>query len=205
MRVYQFRHSGDEIDYMYKVPKLQAFSLFILIVLDFWAIVCYTMRMFKMNKKSIILSLLIIAILVAGFVAFMPDTASAEGGRNYHYGPTEDTDYRAPRVSASASGGLEGGRNMSVNYTFPVEPSYQTPVTYRNTSTRVETEPVEGEDEGDEFSALAANALFGGSSFMPSGITQWILFIIFILLLVIVVRRILGKDKEYLTAPLKHD
>jgi|GEM_PF-3300523 len=54
-------------------------------------------------------------------------------------------------------------------------------------------------------SNLAANAIFGSNSFMPSGIIQWVLFAILILLVVILVRKIYGADQAYNAAPLKHD
>jgi len=163
------------------------------------------------NNKSILFGLIIIAILAVGFVAFVPDTASAEGGRNVHFGPMGDEeDERETRVSSDVSDGV-GGRNVRVNYSFPSGDEEQpvlrntTVGSTLNSGTRVETESVEGQDEGREFSSLAANALFGGSTFLPSGVTQWILFIIFILLLVIMVRRIMGAEQAYHASPLKHD
>lgn len=54
-----------------------------------------------------------------------------------------------------------------------------------------------------DFSGLAAGAIFGGNSFMPSGIVQWLLLAIFILLIVIIVRKIFG-EKQYHQSPLKH-
>ena len=53
-------------------------------------------------------------------------------------------------------------------------------------------------------SNLEANALFGSNGFMPSGLMQWILFAILILLIVILVRKIYGADKRYHAAPMKH-
>ena len=54
-------------------------------------------------------------------------------------------------------------------------------------------------------SALASNAIYGSNSFLPSGLIQWILFAIFILLLVILVRRIFGAKEKYQSTPLKHE
>jgi hypothetical protein len=60
------------------------------------------------------------------------------------------------------------------------------------------------EQSGDDaYSALASNVIFGSNSFMPSGIIQWLLFAIFVLIVVIVVRRIFLADK-YHAKPLKH-
>ncbi|MBY0376386.1 IPT/TIG domain-containing protein [Patescibacteria group bacterium] len=55
----------------------------------------------------------------------------------------------------------------------------------------------------DNFSALTGNVLYGTNSFMPSGIIQWLLLAIFILLIVIIVRKIFFADKYHAT-PMKH-
>lgn len=58
----------------------------------------------------------------------------------------------------------------------------------------------------DTPSNLASNVIFGSTdSFMPSGIIQWILFAILVLVIVILVRKISGASDEYHDAPLKHD
>ena len=54
-------------------------------------------------------------------------------------------------------------------------------------------------------SALAANALYGANSFLPSGLIQWILFAIFILLIVILVRITFGYKENYHATPLKQE
>lgn len=57
----------------------------------------------------------------------------------------------------------------------------------------------------ETFSDLTGNALYGGNTFLPSGIVQWILFAIIILLLVILARKFFGGEEAYHAAPLKHD
>lgn len=53
-------------------------------------------------------------------------------------------------------------------------------------------------------SDLAASAIFGSTgSFFPSGLIQWILFAIIILLLVILARRVFGATAKYNEAPMK--
>ena len=53
-------------------------------------------------------------------------------------------------------------------------------------------------------SDLAASAIFGSTdSFFPSGLIQWILFAIIILLLVILARRVFGATAKYNKAPMK--
>jgi hypothetical protein len=57
----------------------------------------------------------------------------------------------------------------------------------------------------DNYSNLASNAIFGSdNSFLPSGIVQWVLFAIIILLIVIVVRKVFGAKQNYEESPMKH-
>lgn len=53
------------------------------------------------------------------------------------------------------------------------------------------------------YSDLAGNVIYGANGFMPSGLVQWLLFAIFILLVVILVRKVFWVDKYHQT-PLKH-
>lgn len=59
-------------------------------------------------------------------------------------------------------------------------------------------------DTDKNYSDVAANAIFGTNGFLPSGLTQWVLFGIIILLIVIFIRRILGAKKYYKELPMKH-
>ncbi|MDD5721473.1 MAG: hypothetical protein PHT16_03465 [Candidatus Pacebacteria bacterium] len=52
-------------------------------------------------------------------------------------------------------------------------------------------------------SNLAATAIFGSNGFLPSGLIQWILFAIVILLIIILVRKIFGARAKYNESPLK--
>ncbi len=49
-------------------------------------------------------------------------------------------------------------------------------------------------------SALASNAIFGSAGLMPSGLVQWILFFILVLLIVVLFRKIFIHDDK----PMKH-
>ncbi len=53
------------------------------------------------------------------------------------------------------------------------------------------------------FGSLAANAIFGTNSFMPSSLIQWLLLFILILLFVILIRKLLVREENKHT-PLKH-
>jgi hypothetical protein len=54
-------------------------------------------------------------------------------------------------------------------------------------------------------SSLTANVLDGYDGFLPKGIIGWILFAIFLLIIIILVRKIFGAESRYLASPLKHD
>jgi len=68
----------------------------------------------------------------------------------------------------------------------------------------VQTENGTVNDTGRNYSNLAANAIFGSNGFMPSGLIQWILLAIIILVIVILVRKISGAEEKYHSTPLKH-
>ena len=65
--------------------------------------------------------------------------------------------------------------------------------------------PNSATNPADNANALASNTVFGSNSFLPSGLIQWILFAIFVLIIVILARRIFGAKEKYQTSPLKHE
>lgn len=88
--------------------------------------------------------------------------------------------------------------------TSPNTNSYASPDTF------TETVPVENENVNtdasaeDNYSNLASGVIFGSNSFLPSGLIQWILFAIIILIIVILVRKIFGGKENYDDSPMKH-
>ena len=76
--------------------------------------------------------------------------------------------------------------------------------TYSNTTQTENTTNSDSDDSNNNASNLAATAIFGSTGFLPSGLIQWVLFAIIILLIVIFVRRIFGARKKYEETPLKH-
>jgi hypothetical protein len=52
---------------------------------------------------------------------------------------------------------------------------------------------------------LAASVLLGDNSFLPSGLIQWILVAVLVMLIVILVRKLFGAEERYHAAPLKHE
>ncbi|MFA6177607.1 MAG: hypothetical protein WC694_01800 [Candidatus Paceibacterota bacterium] len=70
--------------------------------------------------------------------------------------------------------------------------------TYSNTNQTQNTTT-----KNSNFNNLASTAIFGSNSFFPSGLIQWILFAIIILLIIILARRIFGAHAKYNEAPMK--
>jgi hypothetical protein len=156
--------------------------------------------MFKINNKKInsimVYSLGILVILTFGLT--MPAEVNAD--RAGYVTPYNST--RFPNVQSNDQ------------YNSYVGPS-ATPIVYsaspavvRTTTVVKKTTPAiksSGAVLGKEDSSnLVANAVYGSNSFMPSGILQWILFAILVLLIVILVRKIFGGAKDYHSTPMKH-
>jgi hypothetical protein len=55
----------------------------------------------------------------------------------------------------------------------------------------------------ESVSTIAANAVYGSNGFIPSGIMGWILFAILMLIIVILVRKVFGGERNYHSTPLK--
>lgn len=77
--------------------------------------------------------------------------------------------------------------------------------TYSNTTQTENTTNSDSDNTNSNASNLASAAILGSTnSFLPSGLIQWVIFAIIILLIVIFVRRIFGARKKYEDSPLKH-
>ena len=173
----------------------------------------------NINHKSINFGLKTLTILAFAFI-FIPFHMAA--AQVYYYGD-----------SGSNGLGVGGGNNGGVSDT-PTTPVYQppiytppvttTPIVYSNdtnpnpvtptttvvvhhhpTTPVVATNTCTATNPNGATSGLAANALFGSSGFLPSGLLQWILFAIFVLLIVILGRKVFGAEKKYQESPLKHE
>lgn len=163
------------------------------------------MKNINKTKKifSIVYALGILAILALGVIAIPLKVSADIAG------------FVTPYNSTGFSNNVQSNNQYNTyqaqsNYTPAV---YSTPSTSNsgsqansNTSTKaVEKTSTESTKEVDESSNLAANAIFGSNGFTPSGLVQWILFAILILLVVILVRKIYGAGKKYYLTPLKHE
>jgi len=75
----------------------------------------------------------------------------------------------------------------------------------QNEAIIVTTATITPSSNSDTYKNLAANTFFGSYTFLPSGLIQWILLAIFILIIIILTRIIFGAKENYYTAPLKHE
>lgn len=96
--------------------------------------------------------------------------------QNQNYGNQNSQSYNYPNNNY----GYGGYNNQPINY-------------YPGTLETVETD-----------SSLASSVILGGNTFLPSGIVQWVLVAILIVLIVVLGRKIFGAREQYDSAPLKH-
>lgn len=82
--------------------------------------------------------------------------------------------------------------------------SSNTSNTNRDTSANTNQTQNSATNNTSDGSNLASNAIFGSNGFMPSGLIQWILLGIIILVIVILVRKIFGGAESYHESPMKH-
>ena len=163
-------------------------------------------------KQNIFSSFIILAIFIFGIIT-IPAKASADR-----------SGYVAPYNSTRFDNNIAVNNNPYYDPNYYQEPVYiPTPsliyvnpapaqIVYLNTTdsntkiTTTETTSTKNTDTAtDKNSNLAASAIFGSNSSMPSGLIQWIFFAILILLMVILVRRIYGGSEKYYAAPMKYD
>jgi cobalamin biosynthesis Mg chelatase CobN len=153
----------------------------------------------------------ILAILIVAFICsvFLAKEAQAEtygkvcgeAGCNYIYKTASGKDEKASTFVAD-DGIQESTSTESSNKTSEETTTKST--TKTSTTTEEKTLDETKSDESEEGSDLAANSFFGSNGLAPSGIIQWILFAILILIIVILIRKIFGSEDKYHSTPLKH-
>lgn len=155
-----------------------------------------------------IMSLGLLTILALAVLFIPAKTEAMTGGVNYIYGSPYNTNsvnynqnpYNYPIYQPPVQT-YYPPVNTQTNYTIPTVDSTRKvaqATTKKSSATTVKTS-----QEEDEYKNLAANTIFGEIGFLPSGLFQWILFAILILLIVILTRRIFGGSKRYHEIPLK--
>ncbi|MSU44799.1 hypothetical protein EXS45_01315 [Candidatus Nomurabacteria bacterium] len=96
--------------------------------------------------------------------------------------------------------GLPGGGNSNTAFFTVTNTATSNTTTTKNVNNTVSN--FIDENYGNN---LASNAIFGSNGILPSGLIQWILFAILLLLIVILVRKIYGGGEKYHATPLKHE
>ena len=82
--------------------------------------------------------------------------------------------------------------------------NYNSSSNNNNTNTSEENYSVSASDFNENYGSLTANALLGSDSFMPTGLVQWIVFVIMILLIIFLWRYVHRSEEKYMGEPLKH-
>ena len=105
-------------------------------------------------------------------------------------------------------GGLSNGYILSVKnklatVNIPSTIKNSTTTSTKSNNTDAQTTDETTNNEKESLNDLAASAIFGGGGFFPSGLVQWILLAIFVLLLIILARKMFA-EKKYHETPLKH-
>ena len=67
-----------------------------------------------------------------------------------------------------------------------------------------QTENGTGNEVNNKYGDLASGVIFGSGSFMPSGLIQWVIVAMIILLIVIIARRAFGARENYDALPMKY-
>ncbi len=168
----------------------------------------------KIDNKSIVFGLGILGIFTFAAIA-MPAKASAYdelyGGGYFNRRAPHYNESYIPNDNSNDVVYVNGGNNENYsrsnsNTTYNNSKSTSTSNTTKNTTKSTSTSNQEDFESNDseELSDIAGNAIFGTGGFAPSGLVQWILLGIFILLIVILVRKITGAEARYHAEPLKH-
>ncbi len=167
----------------------------------------------KNTNKNLILSIFVILFILTVGSVFMPTKAEAMYA-TYHFSepadlitnlyPTQPIYVPAPVIRYPGTQTNYDTTNTRT-YTTQSDTVNNTNRNYTNTTQNTENNNVNTTDTtSSAYKNVAANAFFGKNSFWPSGLIQWVLIAIFILLMVIIFRRVTAKDQKFYSEPLKH-
>jgi len=91
-----------------------------------------------------------------------------------------------------------------VNTPTTIVKNYNTYNTTVPTTTKTINDGLVASDTKENYGSLAANALFGSNGFMPSGLVQWIFFVLLILAIIFLWRYVHHSEEKYRSEPMKH-
>ncbi len=171
-----------------------------------------------LNDTKIILnttySLFLLAILGLGIMIAPAETKAEAYGSNVYLNGNDSRNYNQNYYNNNQN---YYQAPAPVVYTTPpsVTPTIYTATVNKNAvasapktvakAKNSENKEVANAPEEETYSSLAANAIFGTNSILPSGLTQWIIFAIFVLLATILVRKVYGGSEKYHATPMKHN
>jgi len=114
---------------------------------------------------------------------------------NQNQSNTNSTNNSSFNNSTSSNSNTSNTNNTNISQTTAEKNSiYTDDANYNNTITS---------DINENYGSLASTTLLGSSTFMPSGLIQWIFFVI-IILAIIFLWRYLYAEKKYMAEPVKH-
>ena len=164
----------------------------------------------KNIKNNLILSSFILLALLA--FGLKPSSASA-----YYYVGWINGNYIGCETDLGVNGEFLGcGHHTDISYTpntyntnntlfgnsnqtSKYNTTTSTTIKQKDTTTTKSVKDVKAINNTDKNNGLSANAIFGSSGFVPVNIFQWFLVLIMILMIVILTRKIVAKER-----PLKH-
>ena len=175
--------------------------------------------MFKINNKIIIFSLIIIVISVLGIMIVPTETKAQAYGGNISYPGNPDSNYYQNYYSNNYPTYYQ-----TPNYYVPtpapivyVNPTpIPTPIIYSTTvnpsanivapapKAVAKAKTNTSTNTSKTNNNLVASAVSGNDNFMPSSLSEWIVFVILVLLIVALARKIYGGKEKYDSVPMKH-
>ena len=151
--------------------------------------------MSKIIKNTIKYGTGLMAIVVMGLLTIAPASTQAAEKPGYYKG------YSGDFTDTSYNPGYAVSNTYNPNPNNGYVLGANTPVAKKVVAAAPETDYKEVKEE---FSNVTANALYGADSFFPTSIVGWLLFAIFVLIIVVLVRKFAGLEKKYRDTPLKH-
>ena len=149
----------------------------------------------KIRENLIVSGFMALAALAIVAIAFPVKTLAAKG----YYGGTPTANYEPRYVEYHYSQPAENEvrvRTVYVEKPVYIERGAVLGASTDNTNSYKETK--------EEFKDLTANTVYGGNSFYPSGILQWVGLAILILIIIILGRKLFRSEEKYQATPLKH-
>ncbi len=172
----------------------------------------------KLNNKTIIYNLSLLAILIFGAMLAPTETKAQATGGNVSYGNPYDnnqnyynynpnyypTYYQVPvYVQTPAPAPTPTVYSSTTNPNAPA--TAPKAVAKAKTTDTKTVEVAKTDDSTSKYGDLAANVLFGSESPLPTGLMGWTLFAILILAVVLLARKLYGGSEKYHATPLKHN